>query len=102
MTITGDALFEAHLRMALEGPGSSSVVVGGRKLRGFFDDGEVDEPDASGMLVKVRRRVLSVATARLGAAPENDTPITIDGTTYQVRDVSRVQDGKVTEIRVAP
>lgn len=102
MTITGDSLLAAHAAALTSGFGSSVVVIGARRMRGLLDDGESSEVDASGYQVMVRRRVLTVATAALGTMPANDSTLTIDGTSYTVRNVERRGDGRHTEIEVVP
>lgn len=101
MAITGDALFEAHLRLALEGPGSSSVVVAGKAFRGMLDQEDATVGDPGGGYRERSRRLLRVATARLtGLTVARETTCTIDGDNYVIRDVDKEGDGKVTVLAV--
>lgn len=63
---------------------------------GVFDQTRVNESDASGMVRQVHRRILKIVTGTLGTLVK-DTPITIDGRAYRIRDRASDQ-GEVDEL----
>lgn len=102
MTITGADLLAAHAAAMTQGFGSSVVVIGSVRTRGLLDDEEMLATDDSGYGVRVRRRVLTIATAALPDLPARDATLTVDGTSYTVRSAERRGDGRHTEIEVVP
>lgn len=100
MTTTGRDLLAAHAAFMASGFASATVVIGSVRTRGLLDDEETLATDDSGYGVRVRRRVLTVATEELADLPARDSTLTVDGVSYTVRSAERRGDGRHTEIEV--
>jgi len=85
MTLTGEAMIEAHLLYMCTGFASSEVVIGTVTTRGILKDDESLGTDASGDIVRHRTRLLILPRAPLASIPARDSSLTIDGVTHKVR-----------------
>lgn len=94
------AVVVRHLAKMLAGPLSVPVQCGTVRTRGLFDSEAMLVDDGAGE-VRREQRVLFVKTGAIGAAKQN-TRVTIDGGSYEVRAVLPMEDGEVTRYLVAP
>ena len=77
----------------------STVVYGGTTTKGLLDVGDVPDADGTGdVLVGVTR--LRIKTGSI--APTVNATLTVDGTSYQVRDSRRLHDGTFTMLWLVP
>jgi len=102
MTITGEALLDRHAKALTQGFGSSAVVIGSTRTRGLLSDEELYGVDEGGNPVRLRQRRLTLWTGAVDTLPARDSTLTIDGTTYTVRNVERRDDARTVEIEVVP
>lgn len=102
MAATGETVIQRHARLLTQGFGSKPVVIGATRTRGLLDDAESYGADEGGTPVRLRQRVLTVAASALDTIPARDSTLTIDGTTYTVRNAERLDDAELVRLEVVP
>lgn len=94
------AIVSRHLAAMLSGPLSVPVVFGSITTSGLYDHDATLIEDAVGE-VKRESRVVIVRTGVLTNAKQNSR-ITVDGTSYEIRQVLPMEDGSLTRYLLAP
>lgn len=76
------------------------VVFGAQATRGFLDWQDAPQTDASGEIVLVSQRTLTLRVGSLTGLA-NDSTLVVDGTSYTVHDLRRINDGRELQVVLA-
>jgi hypothetical protein len=71
-------------------------------LNAVFGEEQVYRADTGGEQVLLGERAITVQTSALPTGAVVGDSITIDGASYQVRDIRRINDGGLTVVAVVP
>lgn len=93
------ALVARDVAALLSGPGSVAAACGTKRTTGLLDVQSVEEADAQGGPVVVRRPVLRVAAGSLGA-PGRDAAVTVAGVSYRLLSIEPDDGDGAVEVLV--
>jgi hypothetical protein len=93
------ALLALDVAAVLSGLGSAAVACGAKRARGLLDVHAVEERDAEGYPVAVRRPVLRVPAGSLGA-PKRDAAVTVGAARYKLLSIEPDDGDGAVEVLV--
>lgn len=96
------ALVTRHLAAMCRGPLSVPVVYGTTRVRGLFDHDATLLDDGVGGEVRRDARMLTIERGALPAAVKQNSRLTVDGASFEVRAVLPQEDGNLVRYLLAP
>ena len=96
------AIVLRHLAKVYTSPLTVPVAFGGVKTRGYYDSEAALVDDGTGGALKHEQRVVSVMTGTIPATCKQNSRLSVDGTTFDVRAVLPFNDGLETRYVIAP
>lgn len=96
------AIVTRHLAKAYASPLTVPVVFGAVKTRGYYDSEAALVDDGTGGALRHEQRVVSVISGTLPTTCKQNSRLSVDGTTFDVRAVLPFNDGLETRYVLAP